>query len=92
MALSVTLNWDASANATSYKVSRKNGSGPAPYTFLGDTTIASYTDASPIYGMGHTYSVVAVGQGGDSAAREVYIVITVPAPAPVVNLTATLNQ
>jgi len=56
----VTLNWDASGNATSYTVRRATASG-GPYTIIASNlTLTTYTDTAVTNGTIYYYEVAAV--------------------------------
>jgi Glycoside hydrolase family 44/Fibronectin type III domain len=61
----VGLSWTASAGATSYNVLRGTVSG-GPYTQIGTSTTASYTDTGLTNGTTYYYVVAAVNTGGTS--------------------------
>jgi fibronectin type 3 domain-containing protein len=60
------LTWSASSGATSYNVKRATISG-GPYTQLGASTTASYSDTSPTNGTTYYYVVSAIDSAGESA-------------------------
>jgi hypothetical protein len=65
--LQVALSWTASSFATSYTVKRATTSA-GPYTIIGTTAGASYTDASGLSnGTTYYYVVSATGAGGTSS-------------------------
>lgn len=62
----VTLKWTASSDATGYKVKRGTNSG-GPYSQIGSSIAASYTDNSLTSGTPYYYVVSAVNSAGESA-------------------------
>jgi hypothetical protein len=62
----VALNWNASAGASSYKVSRATASG-GPYSRVGASNVASYTDTAVANGIAYYYVVSASNTYGASA-------------------------
>jgi hypothetical protein len=62
----VALSWNASAGATSYKVSRSTASG-GPYSSVGTSSVASYTDTTVTNGIAYYYVVSASNSHGVSA-------------------------
>jgi Glycoside hydrolase family 44 len=62
----IALNWNASAGASSYKVSRATASG-GPYSSVGTSNIASYTDTAVANGIAYYYVVSASNSHGASA-------------------------
>jgi hypothetical protein len=60
----VTLNWSASATATSYNVKRSTSIG-GPYTTLANTANTTYTDTTVINGTTYYYVVSALNAGGE---------------------------
>lgn len=63
----VTLNWNASAAATSYNVKRSTTSGGPYSTIASGVTSTSYTDPSVTGGTTYHYVVSAVNPSGESA-------------------------
>jgi hypothetical protein len=63
----VALSWSASVNATSYALERGETSG-GPYTHIGTSPSASYTDAGLTNGTPYYYVVIAVSGAGQSAS------------------------
>ncbi len=64
---SVTIQWVASASATSYTVYRSTTSGQLG-TSIGTTSTTTLTDTTVTPGVTYYYSVTATGVGGTSAA------------------------
>jgi fibronectin type 3 domain-containing protein len=62
----VSLNWTASADATSYHVKRSTTSG-GPYTQLSTQTGANFTDTGLANGTAYFYVVSALNSAGESA-------------------------
>jgi hypothetical protein len=62
----VTLNWTASAGATSYHVKRSTKSG-GPYTQVAAPTSTTYTDPALVNNATYFYVVTAVNSTGESA-------------------------
>ena len=62
----VTLTWNASSGASSYKVSRSTANG-GPYTSVGNPSVASYTDTAVTNGVAYYYVVSASNSYGVSA-------------------------
>ncbi len=91
----VTLNWNASAGATSYNVKRATGNPAGPYTTIASgVTATTYTDTGVINGTTYYYVVTAVNDAGESASST-YVGATpqqpVAPPAPT-NLQATAGK
>ena len=74
----VSLTWSTSPVATSYNVKRSTSSG-GPYTTIGNTSFASYTDTSVLNGTTYYYVVSAVGAGGESG-NSAQVSVTPPVP------------
>ncbi len=66
----VSLAWQASAGAASYRVKRATGSG-GPFTLIGSPTATQLTDATAQNGTTYFYVVTAVNQNGESIASTV---------------------
>jgi len=62
----VTLNWNASSGATSYKIKRSLTNG-GPYAQIGTSATPGYVDPSVTNGTTYYYVVAASNTGGDSA-------------------------
>jgi fibronectin type 3 domain-containing protein len=62
----VSLMWNASAGATSYRVKRSTVSG-GPYTLIASPTTTSYTNTGLTNGTTYYYVVSAVNSSGESA-------------------------
>ncbi|HXI71974.1 MAG TPA: FN3 associated domain-containing protein [Verrucomicrobiae bacterium] len=60
----VTLNWSASATATSYNVKRSTSLG-GPFTTLANTSATTYTDTSVVNGTTYYYVVSGLNAGGE---------------------------
>ena len=74
----ISLSWNASANATSYKVYRWS-SGTAT-NFIGSSTTTNYTDSIGLSdGTTYFYAVTGVNSSGESAASGTVSAQTVPA-------------
>lgn len=89
----VTLNWAASAGATSYNVKRSTASGGSYTTVATNVTATSYTDAAASNGTTYYYVVSALNANGESAnSNEASATPTAPLqlPAAPSNLTATV--
>lgn len=89
----VALGWTAAAGASSYNVKRATTSG-GPYTAIGTSTTASYTDTTAVNGTTYYYVVSAVNGSGESAnSSEVSATPSAPQlPAAPTNLTASSPQ
>ncbi len=85
----VTLNWNASAGATSYNVKRSTGNPSGPYSPIATgATSTTYTDTNVVNGTTYYYVVSAVNANGESA-DSTYVGATPQAPpAAPANLTA----
>ncbi|HEY3330625.1 MAG TPA: hypothetical protein VGK19_11425 [Capsulimonadaceae bacterium] len=82
----VTLGWDPSAGATSYKVYRSTSSTTETYYDSASTT--SYTDTAVTNGTAYFYKVSAVNPGGDSGLSTEATATPLAIPAkPVVTAT-----
>ncbi|MEV8639323.1 glycosyl hydrolase family 18 protein [Streptosporangium sp. NPDC051023] len=82
---SATLNWTASAGATSYNVYRGG-------TKVGSATTTTYVEALPPGTYGYQVSAVnAVGESAKSAQVAVLVGGDAPPPAPPTGLTAAVN-
>jgi hypothetical protein len=80
---SIQITWNAAAGASSYKVYRSNASDGA-YTYISDSSAASYTDSGLSAGISYYYKVSAIGAGGESVLSAGASGLTVPgAPAGV---------
>jgi sugar lactone lactonase YvrE len=66
----VTLDWQSSANATSYNVLRGTSAGNFAVTAATGITGTSYTDTGLANGTTYFYIVTAVGPGGSTNASE----------------------
>jgi fibronectin type 3 domain-containing protein len=78
----VSLNWTASAAATSYNVKRSITSG-GPYTKISSPTATSFSDTSLTNGTIYFYVVSAVNSAGESAnSSEANAKPVAPAQAP----------
>jgi hypothetical protein len=64
---SVTVNWNASADASGYTIYRSSAAGTQGSS-IGSATSTSFTDATPTPGVTYYYSVAAIGAGGSSSA------------------------
>jgi cellulose 1,4-beta-cellobiosidase len=78
---SVTLNWSASAGATSYAVSRSQTSGGGYSSIATGVTATNYTDAGLDPGMTYYYVVTALNATGSSTSTEAGATTAPPAPA-----------
>ena len=76
---SVTLNWTASASATSYSIYR-NSDGTSTYVFVNSTSQPTFTDSNVVNGTKYYY-VVSASNGSCSSGHSVQVPIT-PACAP----------
>jgi fibronectin type 3 domain-containing protein len=86
---SVSLTWNASAGATSYRVKRASTSG-GPYGLVGSPTPTSFTDNTAANGSTYFYVVSAVNGSGESPnSNEVSATPPGAAPAPPTGLSAT---
>jgi len=86
---SVSLSWNASSGATSYRVKRASTSG-GPYSFIGSPTSTSFTDGTAANGATWFYVVSAVNGGGESPnSGEASATPPGAAPAPPTALSAT---
>jgi fibronectin type 3 domain-containing protein len=65
--LSITLSWEASAGATSYRIYRGTGAGGEGGTPVATTTGTSYRDANLSATLIYFYQVSAVNSAGESA-------------------------
>jgi fibronectin type 3 domain-containing protein len=74
----VTLAWWPTTTATSYAIKRATHSG-GPYTTIGTSAAASFTDAAASNGTRYYYVVSAINAAGESANSPQ--VAAVPAPA-----------
>jgi hypothetical protein len=96
MALSITLNWTYTGTCDGFHVKRYATGAPGGFapiaTLAPDAT--SYVDADPalVFGQQYQYQVTAFNAAGDSVATSVTVLLSFPAPAPVTNLTATVNH
>lgn len=86
----ISLNWSASAGATSYRVKRSPASG-GPYTFnlIGTPTATNFVDSNVASGMTYYYVISAVsatGEGANSAEVSAQTVSLTP-----VTLTSVVN-
>lgn len=88
--LGVSLSWDASTNATSYKVKRSTVSGGPYSNIIAQPPVTSGGDTSASNNVTYYYVVSAVNITGESAdSSEVSITVpTPPPPSPVVWLKA----
>lgn len=89
----VSLSWNASSGATSYRVKRGTASG-GPYSQIGSPTTTSYTDTGLTNGNTYYYVVTALnshGESGKSAEVQGKPTIPLPPPAPT-GLTATAGD
>jgi hypothetical protein len=66
----ITLTWDPLPGALFYRVSRSNAHAPKAKLVATGLTTASFTDGAPERGDPATYTVVAVGKDGASAASQ----------------------
>lgn len=73
---SIVLNWTASPNATSYRVSRQDAHGQ--YVLLGETAGVTFTDSDAVLtggniipNLNYSYRVIAVRSGVESSAIDV---------------------
>ncbi len=62
----ITLNWTASAGATSYNVKRATASG-GPYTIIGPSSDTLHRDSGVVSGTTYYYVISAVNASGESA-------------------------
>ena len=87
---SVSLAWNASLGAISYKLSRATGSGgPYPTTVATGLTTTAYTDSSVTNATTYSYVVTAVNTGGESTASAQATTTPAAPPAAPTGLTAT---
>jgi fibronectin type 3 domain-containing protein len=90
----VTLNWTASAGATSYSIYR-NTDGTSIYTLVNSTSQTTFTDSNVVNGTKYYY-VVTASNGACSSGNSARVSVTpacVPPSAPTgVNLTAGDGQ
>ena len=83
----VTLSWNASAGAVSYKVERSTVSG-GPYTAVGTPTVPRFIDTSVTNGITYFYVVEAANlAGGSSNSAQVSAMPSGSVP----NVTVTIN-
>src|SRR5665213_2559288 len=90
----VTLQWTASSDATSYNVKRATTNG-GPYTQIAAPTSATYADTSVTNGTSYYYVVSAldsVGEGANSAQVSATPVAAVTIPAMPTGLSATAGN
>ena len=88
----VVLNWNASAGASSYKVSRATASGGA-YSSVGTSNVASYTDTAVANGIAYYYVVSASNTHGASAnSSQVSAIPVAGTTAVTVNIDAFTNR
>jgi fibronectin type 3 domain-containing protein len=78
--LAVALNWNASANATTYNVKRATSSGGS-YTVIASPTATSFTDTNAAYGTTYYY-VVSASNGAAESENSAEINATPLPPTP----------
>ena len=81
----ISLRWNATAGATSYKIYRASGGGTA--SSIGTAAAVSFADSTAVPGVTYAYSVSAVNGAGESA-RSATVSGTVPLAVPA-GVTAT---
>lgn len=79
--LGVSLGWDTSPNATSYKIKRALASGGPYANLIFESPLNASTDTNVIAGTAYYYVVSAVNASGESA-DSTEISITIPIPVP----------
>lgn len=79
----ITLNWSASAGASSYLVERRSSLGG--FSLATTTSINSYADAGLFPGTLYTYRVRAVGSSGARSGWSNFASATAPGTAPVID-------
>jgi fibronectin type 3 domain-containing protein len=89
--LQVSLTWNASAGASTYKVKRGSASG-GPYTTIATPSAASYTNTGLTNGTPYYYVVSAVNTVGESGNSTQVSATPVPAPSTPTGLTATAGN
>jgi len=90
----IRLVWNSTVSATNYNVQRATQSN-GPYTTIGTTPIATFTDTNVTNGTTYFYAVSAVdlaGQSPDSAQVSVTACATATAPTGVAVLLTTSNS
>ena len=90
---SVTLNWTATPNATTYQVKRSTTSGSG-YVSLQNVSVTTFTDTTVVTGTTYYY-VVAASNGFCSSANSPQVAVTptcIPPSAPTVTATPSNNQ
>ena len=75
----VTLGWNTSTGATSYKVYRSTTNG-GPYAVIATNTTTSYTNTGLANGTTYYYVVTAVNGSGESGYSNQASAATIPAP------------
>ena len=87
-----TLSWTAVSGATSYNIKRSTVSG-GPYTSVGTSSGASFTDMNATNGTPYYYVVTAVNSVGESApSAEVSVTPEAMAAATPLNLTTVASN
>ncbi|HEY8110957.1 MAG TPA: fibronectin type III domain-containing protein, partial [Candidatus Nitrosotenuis sp.] len=84
--LSITLNWNPSAGATSYRIERTPTDTKFPFT----TTSTSYIDPGLLAGTMYSYTVYPVNGAGDGKSATISTTTASP-PQPVI-VTATSSH
>jgi subtilase family serine protease len=88
----VSLTWTASSGATSYNVKRATTSG-GPYSTVGTSTTASFTNTGLANGTTYYYVVTAVNSAGESGnSNQALATPNVSLPAAPTGLTATAGN
>lgn len=84
----VSLSWNVSSGATSYKIKRATISG-GPYSTIASPAATSYTDSTAVNGTTYYYVVSSVNLGGEGS-NSAQVVATLTSIAPV-NLSVSLS-
>jgi hypothetical protein len=89
----VTVRWNASSGATSYKIMRATTpTGPRTIIATG-VKATSYSQMVPATGTSYYYSVVATNSGGDSAeSGSVFVMPSAPTPASLIASAVSSTQ